>query len=190
MTLIMRRYTSEACPYVGRTGTPLASSIAMNPASTEKIEKREKTEDIRGNGNAVRRVNILLVEDERFVREVAAEILQAAGYRVLKARNATEAIKVFRRAQETIDLLLTDVVLPGKNGCSLSDELEVECPGLRTIFVSGYPENAVNLRGKTMRAFYLAKPFSVDSLIQTVRQALESPAGAYKPLAKRAACSG
>jgi two-component system cell cycle sensor histidine kinase/response regulator CckA len=129
---------------------------------------------VRGNGAiSIKPFNILLVEDERFVRDVAAEILRAAGYKVLKARNAGEAIKVFRRAHETIDLLITDVVLPGKNGCGLSDELETECPGLKTIFISGYPENAVNLNIKSTRVAYLAKPFSVGSLTAKVREALE-----------------
>jgi two-component system cell cycle sensor histidine kinase/response regulator CckA len=123
---------------------------------------------------AIKPCNILLVEDERFVREVAAEILINAGYRVLKARNAGEAIKVFRRAHEPIDLLITDVVLPGKNGCGLSDELETECPELKTIFISGYPENAVNVNIKSKRVTYLAKPFSVGSLTAKVREALES----------------
>jgi two-component system cell cycle sensor histidine kinase/response regulator CckA len=128
----------------------------------------------RGTGTvSIKPFNILLVEDERFVREVAAEILRSAGYKVLKARNAGEAIKVFRRSHETIDLLITDVVLPGKNGCGLSDELEMECPDLKTIFISGYPENAVNLNIKSTRVAYLAKPFSVGSLTAKVREALE-----------------
>jgi DNA-binding NtrC family response regulator len=128
------------------------------------------------HGNAaisIKPFHILLVEDERFVREVAAEILQDAGYKVLKARNAGEALKVFRRSHETIDLLITDVVLPGKNGCGLSDELEMECPHLKTIFISGYPENAVNLNIKSTRVTYLAKPFSVGSLTAKVREALD-----------------
>jgi two-component system, cell cycle sensor histidine kinase and response regulator CckA len=123
---------------------------------------------------SIKPFNILLVEDERFVREVAAEILINAGYRVLKARNAGEAIKVFRRAQERIDLLITDVVLPGKNGCGLSDELEMECPELKTIYISGYPENVVNVNIKSKHVAYLAKPFSVGSLTAKVREALES----------------
>jgi two-component system cell cycle sensor histidine kinase/response regulator CckA len=123
---------------------------------------------------ALKGISILLVEDERFVRDVAAEILRSEGYRVLKARNAGEAIKVFRRAHETIDLLITDVVLPGKNGCGLSDELEMECPELKTIFISGYPENAVNVNIKSTRVTYLAKPFSVGSLTAKVREALET----------------
>ncbi len=127
-----------------------------------------------------RAVNILLVEDERFVREVAAEILQEVGYNVLKARSAGDAIKVFHRSGEAVDLLITDVVLPGKTGCGLSEELELECPDLRTIFISGYPEQVVNLESRSPRIYYLAKPFSVNSLTEKVREAL-----AAKPKAEQ-----
>ena len=139
-----------------------------------EIEEGKKG-DGRGNSPfAAAQINILLVEDERFVREVAAEILEEIGYRVLKAKSSNDAIKVFRRNGAHIDLLITDVVLPGKNGCGLSDELEVECPELKTIFISGYPEQAINLADQANRASYLAKPFSVESLTSKVREALEA----------------
>jgi DNA-binding NtrC family response regulator len=147
-----------------------------------------RAEDLPPHGTlAIRALNILLVEDERFVREVAAEILRMAGHRVLKARNSGEAIKLFRRAQHPIDLLITDVVLPGKNGCGLSEELEMECPELRTIFISGYPERVANLEAKSGRVSYLSKPFSVDSLTAKVQQAMQSPAASLA--AKPAVCS-
>ncbi len=63
--------------------------------------------------------NILLVEDEKFVRDVTGEILQSAGYRVLKTRNAADAMLTFRRYRDEVRLLLTDVVMPGQSGCSL-----------------------------------------------------------------------
>ncbi len=137
-----------------------------------------------------RQSNVLLVEDERFVREVASEILEAAGYRVLKARNATEARKVFQRSRETVDILITDVVLPDKNGCGLSDELQIDCPRLKTIFMSGYPEQFANFNGRSQRTSFLAKPFSVDSLLKRVYEATTSPAAEWEPQAKHAVCSG
>jgi two-component system cell cycle sensor histidine kinase/response regulator CckA len=144
--------------------------------------RESKSDGSGGNRRgAVKEVTILLVEDERFVRDVAAEILEASGYRVLKARSASEGIKVFRRTGRTLDLLITDVVLPGKNGCGLSEELEVECPELRTIFISGYPEQVVKLEGKSNRVSYLAKPFSVESLTAKVREALEEQPASYQP---------
>jgi len=116
--------------------------------------------------------SVLVVEDESFVREVTAEILRAAGYEVLKAQNAAEAITIFRQNHDHIALLVLDVVLPGRNGRDLARDLTRDQPELRTIFISGYPENAITrdaaIRGK---AFYLPKPFSVDSLMRKVREA-------------------
>lgn len=116
---------------------------------------------------------ILLVEDEDFVREVTCEVLLAAGYRVAKARNAAEAVRVFHRCGGQVQLLLTDVVLPGRNGRDLARRLKVVQPDLKTIFISGYPENEVTKHGlQEPGVFYLPKPFSVDSLMGKIRQVL------------------
>jgi CheY-like chemotaxis protein len=80
------------------------------------------------------------VEDESFLREVTCEILESAGYRVLKAGTAAEAISIFDEYKTVVRLLLTDVVLPGQNGRDLATDLRYVCPKLRIIFVSGYPE--------------------------------------------------
>jgi CheY-like chemotaxis protein len=120
--------------------------------------------------------NILVVEDEGFVREVTAEILEAAGYHVVKARTAAEALAVFHECGENVDLLVTDVVLPGRNGCELARELRQRVPQLRTVLISGYPENAATrnaeVDGNGGRTTYLQKPFSVESLLRSIRAAL------------------
>ncbi len=117
---------------------------------------------------------ILLVEDENFVREVTAEVLRFAGYQVLKARTAVEAAAAFHACRENVQLLLTDVVLPGRNGRALANDLRAARPGLKTIFISGYPENEVTKhRLEEPGLFYLPKPFSVESLVKKVRQVLE-----------------
>jgi len=113
------------------------------------------------------------VEDEAFVREVACEVLSGAGYRVLKAGNATEALQVFRENAGAVQLLLTDVVLPDRNGCDLAMELSTVGGGVKSIFVSGYPENLITRRGLRQPGwFYLPKPFSVASLMQKINEAL------------------
>jgi two-component system, cell cycle sensor histidine kinase and response regulator CckA len=118
---------------------------------------------------------ILLVEDEALVRDVVDEILSSAGYRVLKARSVGEALRIFHGYQGKVELLLTDVVLPDRNGYDLASEVALLCQGVRTIFISGYPENAVTRRGfRRGRCFYLAKPFSGHTLIQKVTEALQS----------------
>lgn len=117
---------------------------------------------------------ILVVEDEAFVREATCEILESAGYRVLKAQNATEARITFQRYKKIVHLLVVDVVLPGQNGRDLVHELRKISPSLRAIFISGYPENAVTRHGlQEDGTFYLPKPFSGDSLMQKVNQVLQ-----------------
>lgn len=119
------------------------------------------------------RGSILLVEDENFVREVTAEILIAAGYTVLKARSAVEGVREFRQHQGEVELLVVDVVLPGKNGRDMARELMKEDSRLKTIFISGYPENAAD-RNKDFfeKTIYLPKPFSVNSLMQKIRDVI------------------
>src|SRR4029077_20127291 len=70
------------------------------------------------------RETVLLVEDENFVRDVTGEILHSAGYRVLKARNADDAMRTFRQYRDEVQLLLTDVVMPGQNGFNLAHDLK------------------------------------------------------------------
>jgi two-component system cell cycle sensor histidine kinase/response regulator CckA len=124
---------------------------------------------------SIARNTILVVEDEAFVREAACDILEGEGYRVLRARNAAEAQAAFRRQQGGVQLLLSDVVLPGQNGPALAKELRAARPALKAIFISGYPENTVTRYGLTAgQMSYLPKPFSAESLLGKVRQVLES----------------
>jgi two-component system cell cycle sensor histidine kinase/response regulator CckA len=118
---------------------------------------------------------ILVVEDEAFVREAACDILESEGYRVLRARNAAEAQAAFHRHKGAVQLLLSDVVLPGQNGPALAKDLRATCPTLRAVFISGYPLNTVTRYGlRTEHMSYLPKPFSGESLLGKVRQVLES----------------
>lgn len=113
---------------------------------------------------------ILLVEDQQLVREVAADILESEGYRVFRAQNAYEAKLIFHRYGGIVQLLITDVVLPGQNGLDLARELRSCSQALRVLFVSGFAENTwtrrTHLEGEGL---YLTKPFSADSLVQVVR---------------------
>ncbi|HEY6181714.1 MAG TPA: response regulator [Terriglobales bacterium] len=115
--------------------------------------------------------SILLVEDETFVREVTAEILIAAGYNVLKARSAVEAVREFKQHKGEVALLLVDVVLPGKNGRDMAKELMKEEPKLKTVFISGYPEST-KAQNITRNTIYLPKPFSLGSLMQKIRDVI------------------
>jgi DNA-binding response OmpR family regulator len=111
---------------------------------------------------------ILLVEDESFVREVTREVLQSAGYQVLSARNAVEASGIFKQRDSEIDLLLTDVILPGDSGKSLGARLREKSPGLKILFITGYVEQMAGTSEDC-----LAKPFSTEVLLWRVRQILD-----------------
>jgi Response regulator containing CheY-like receiver, AAA-type ATPase, and DNA-binding domains len=114
---------------------------------------------------------ILLVEDEAFVREVTCEVLRSAGYRVLTAKNAGEAMGIHEARGDRVELLLSDVVLPGESGRVLAGRLRQENPRLKILLVTGYAEQ-MGPRG-TMQEECLAKPFSTEVLLGRVRQMLD-----------------
>ena len=109
----------------------------MNHAQTSTEVISESASIIAETDPPTGRGTVLLVEDESFLREVTCEILESAGYRVLKTRNAKEAISAFKEYKSIVRLLLTDVVLPGDNGRDLANELRGVCPKLKIIFISG-----------------------------------------------------
>lgn len=117
---------------------------------------------------------ILLAEDEALVRKAAAEALQSAGYRVLIAESATRALEIHNEYAEPVDLLLADVVMPGISGHELALTLFGLCPDLRIILMSGYIEQFVQHRLSPYKKKYLAKPFSISTLLKRVREVLDS----------------
>lgn len=115
---------------------------------------------------------ILLVEDEPYVRDVACEILEVAGYNVVAVGTGPEAI-AFVEKQGPVKLLVTDVVMPGMNGRDLSKRLTEIQPGLKTIYMSGYTDNPVvrhDLQAPGL--VYIQKPFTLESLTKTVQEVL------------------
>jgi len=113
---------------------------------------------------------ILLVEDEAFVRDVTCEVLRAAGYRVLAARNAVEALGQYDQWRSEVDLLLTDVILPGESGRLLARKLRRDNPELKVLLVTGYMEQMGSREAEHEEC--LAKPFSSGVLLGRVRQTL------------------
>ena len=116
---------------------------------------------------------ILLVEDEAFVRRATAEVLESAGYSVLSAGSAGDALEACRKRLEPVDLLLADVVMPGMSGRELAAEFKSCCPGAQVLLMSGYPEQLALCELSTSEKKYLAKPFSVGMLLQRVHEVLE-----------------
>jgi two-component system cell cycle sensor histidine kinase/response regulator CckA len=117
---------------------------------------------------------ILLVEDEAFVREVTAEVLESAGYKLVIARTAAEALEVHRGRSAAVDLLLADVVMPGMSGRELATEFERLYPGARVLLMSGYAEQLALCGSSPSGKTYLAKPFCVRILLQRVREVLDT----------------
>jgi CheY-like chemotaxis protein len=116
---------------------------------------------------------ILLVEDEEAVRRLARRVLEGVGYRVLEAANGMEALQLIRRWQGDLDLVITDVIMPGMSGQELSAQLRRERPWLRILYVSGYTDDAILQHGTLLpNTAFLQKPFSPTSLAQGVREVL------------------
>jgi len=118
---------------------------------------------------------ILLVEDEGSLRELARETLESLGYTVLVAANGGEALDMGERHDGTIDLLLTDVIMPQLGGRELAEQMVRQRPGLRILYMSGYTGNALGHRGLLEPgAILLEKPFTRDALARKVREAVNA----------------
>jgi two-component system cell cycle sensor histidine kinase/response regulator CckA len=116
---------------------------------------------------------ILLVEDEEGLREVARKLLQRLGYVVFAAENSAHAIRLFDE-HASIDVVLTDVIMPGTSGLELVKQLVKKRPSLKVIYMSGYTEDAIVQDGVLKAGIsYLRKPFSLDSLGEKMLQVLE-----------------
>ena len=120
---------------------------------------------------------VLLVEDEPGVRRLAIRVLEKQGYHVLSADNATAALGV-ARSSSPIDLLITDIVMPGRSGPDLAAQLVAERPGLKILFMSGYSERRLLDANQGVGGAFLQKPFTPSVLAQRVRECLDRPVAA------------
>ncbi len=125
-------------------------------------------------GEAAPRRTILLVEDEEGVRRVIGRYLTAHGFNILAAENARSAEPLWQENRARIDLLLTDVMLPGGvNGRQLADSLRRDKPGLRVIFTSGFSvEPGEAHSASPLGVSFIAKPYQPGELLEAVRAAL------------------
>ncbi len=119
---------------------------------------------------------IALVEDEPAVRDLATRVLRARGYNVVAAEDGRQALDLLARYPSRIDMLVTDVVMPGMSGRDLADRLGTMRPGVKVLFMSGYAPEAVEQHGVLARgSTFLEKPFSPDTLLRRVREMLDGP---------------
>ncbi len=121
---------------------------------------------------------VLLVEDEEAVRNLLRIILETAGYRVVIAVDAEEALKCFDRYQDEIRLLITDVVMPSMNGPGLVNRLQSEKPDLPILYMSGFTNDAIaEVDLAASQAAFLQKPFTPSEFVEKVRGQIDSVAG-------------
>ena len=118
---------------------------------------------------------ILLVEDESNLRRLARQYLETQGYRILEAEDGAAALQISNGHQGKIDVLLTDVVMPGMNGRELATQVAALRPDVRVLYMSGYTENAIGHNGMLDAGInLLQKPFSLPTLKDRVRELLDS----------------
>jgi len=116
---------------------------------------------------------ILLVDDDAAMRGLLSEALRAAGYSVVTADSGSEALRVAESKEQQVQLLLTDIMMPGMTGTELAARVRQLRPDVRVVYMSGATKDALRERDHTIDGAFLWKPFSSEELTNTVRQALE-----------------
>jgi two-component system cell cycle sensor histidine kinase/response regulator CckA len=141
---------------------------AWERASLE--EARAPRRAVAGSGT------VLVVEDEPIVRELVREMLTTSGYAVLAAPNGRAAVEVAGAHDGPIDVLMTDVVMPGMSGQQVAELVATERPDMRVLFTSGYTEDAISNHGVLRPgASFLEKPFTAAQLGQKLHELLRTP---------------
>jgi CheY-like chemotaxis protein len=148
--------TGEVTNFLG----PIAFERAISVASADMCQ---------GSGKET----ILLVEDEEFVRKATGEALEWAGYRVAITGSAMQALEVYGKCHEPIDLVVSDVVMPGMSGHELADKFVALFPQARILLMSGYAEQLMSRELSPYHREYMAKPFSIPTLLKRVREVLD-----------------
>ncbi len=124
-------------------------------------------------GTSAMPATVLLVEDEPAVRMVTREALELGGYRVIEADGPAAAMRLAADPATIIDLVLTDMIMPGMNGADLARRVREMRPGLITLFMTGYAESdALRLATLEVKHKHIQKPFTVSGLLARVADAL------------------
>lgn len=117
--------------------------------------------------------SILIAEDNEQVRMLAEIVLTQNGYHVITAENGLKALDLFLSGDHKVQLLLTDLNMPGLNGTELYDRLKESDQKMRVIYMSGYPDDILsNETARDSCVFFVQKPFTIESLLSKVRDAL------------------
>jgi CheY-like chemotaxis protein len=150
-------------------GTTIKLYLPRRDGDEADISADDHANSERGQGET-----ILIVEDDDGVRQYASEILRDLNYQIIEAKDSATALRLLE-ADKKFDLLLTDVVLPGKNGRELATEVKERRPGTKVIFMTGYSRNAIVHHGRLDSGIELIpKPLTERVLARKIRQVLDS----------------
>jgi CheY-like chemotaxis protein len=140
----------------------------IEPDETTDVHKLHAEKTLSG------KETILITEDEDFVRNLVLSGLQEYGYKILSARNRLEALQIAEEQTDKIDLLLTDVVMPGGSGGELANEISAKFPNIKILFMSGYTDESIVQHGMLSEGTnFIQKPFSIESLVEKIRTVLD-----------------
>ncbi len=160
--------TLVSCPGRGTTASIWLPGAGLDPRA-EPIRRPPPLHPLSGGGSET----VLVVEDEPAVLDLVRDTLRHAGYNVLAASHAEEAVRHAAQHRGDIHLLLTDVAMPKTSGTALAGQLAATRPAMRIIFMSGYAVDAFAVNREVGGAGFLAKPFTIDELTRAVRAALD-----------------
>ena len=167
-------FTSQPAP-VGKSWRGSVFSIFLPSAELEAHPFRAEAAGTTPLLAGLMRETIILVDDEPVIRALISKILSRERYRVIDVANAEEAMTAAAAQQYRIDLLVTDVMLPGPSGFELARKMKQASPGLKVLFISGYSgQQILRPDAYPLGARLLAKPFTLDSLLSKVRETLGS----------------
>ena len=132
--------------------------------------EKERTPVVKLDGSET----VLIVEDDDSLRKLTRTVLKQKGYKVLEAENGEEALKVSKAHDGSIDLLITDVVMPKMGGKEVAERLQLLYPQMKVIYMSGYTDNAIAHHGVLSPGLnFLEKPFTPEGLARKVREVLD-----------------
>ena len=159
----------ENLPNSGARFTILLPRAKAEEADPKALQAQEPAQqrDLTGQGA------VMLVEDEAPVRSFASRALKLRGYRVVEAESAEEAIDILSTGNDAVDVLVSDVVMPGMDGPTFATEARKLRPGIKVIFISGYAEDSFRRNLSDFEFHFLPKPFSLNELTAKVKMALD-----------------
>ncbi|WP_456408436.1 PAS domain S-box protein [Caldithrix abyssi] len=167
---IVKQHNGHISVYseVGKGTTFKIYFPAIKARTSSEVEESER-KHLKGRGE-----QILVVEDEYLVRELICDTLRNLGYNVLEAANGEQALRVYQENADTIELILTDLVMPVMNGRKLARILKRENPDLKILFMTGYDDNAISKQGMVTEDIdYISKPFSPNKLAKKLEEIFE-----------------